>query len=325
LGELQFALLVSLALPYARFAPFTLYAPSVSFVPYARFASFIQASLFVPAVLLVEPKTQHRGRFTLLTQGRPQGRLHSHVERDQRPTAFFRQLVQHSRQFVLARFRSDATQGGKVRFHLCGRFRYVRIVDGIIVEDAAQLLDQLSMFVVPQQRHPTQLEFLHNQCFQQNKIKNPCEARGVLSACGTERIVLHKAKQVCRFAGIATYCLHKAERVKTDVRKGRENCSRTKIKFGKGAKNLSDRENNVRKGGATLHNTKNDAWKRAQRCSDAKITLFSKIHTTMKRKTSILRLYYKTISIPSYAKRVSGKTACASRRRASNSVYRDEK
>lgn len=112
---------------------------------------------------------------------------------------------------------------------------------------------------------------------------------------------------------------------KTDVRKGRENCSRTKIKFGKGVKNLSDRENNVRKGGATLHNTKNDAWKRAQRCSDAKITLFSKIHTTMKRKTSILRLYYKTISIPSYAKRVSGKTACASRRRASNSVYRDEK
>jgi ribonuclease BN (tRNA processing enzyme) len=52
----------------------------------------------------------------------------------------------------------------------------------------------------------------------------------------------------------------------------------------------------------------------------------SKIHTTMERKTSILpKLYYKTISIPSYAKRVSGKTACASRRRASNSVYRDEK
>jgi hypothetical protein len=155
--------------------------------------------------------------------------------------------------------------------------------------------------------------------------KNPCEVWGVLFACGTEHIVLHKAKQICRFAGIATYCLHKAERVKTDVRKGRENCSRTKIKFGKGVKNLSDRENNVRKGGATLHNTKNDAWKRAQRCSDAKITLFSKIHTTMKRKTSILRLYYKTISIPSYAKRVSGKMACASRRRASNSVYRDEK
>jgi hypothetical protein len=52
-----------------------------------------------------------------------------------------------------------------VQFHLCGRFRYVRILDGTIVEDAAQLLDQLGVFVVPQQRHPTQLEFLHNQRF----------------------------------------------------------------------------------------------------------------------------------------------------------------
>ena len=94
-----FIFIASFFILNTRFAPFTLLvsiAPTVSFVPLARFAPFIQDFPFVPAVLLVEPKTQH--------------------------------LVQHSRQFVLSRFRSDATQGGKVRFHLCGRFRYVRIV-----------------------------------------------------------------------------------------------------------------------------------------------------------------------------------------------------
>ena len=96
-----FIFIASFFILNTRFAPFTLLvsiAPTVSFVPLARFAPFIQDFPFVPAVLLVEPKTQH--------------------------------LVQHSRQFVLSRFRSDATQGRKVRFHLWGRFRYVRIVDG---------------------------------------------------------------------------------------------------------------------------------------------------------------------------------------------------
>ena len=49
---------------------------------------------------------------------------------------------------------------------------------------------------VPQQRHPTQLEFLHNQRFQQKKIKNPCEARSALFCIRYGAYCLHAVRSI---------------------------------------------------------------------------------------------------------------------------------
>ncbi|MFY9597185.1 MAG: hypothetical protein WAP53_02165 [Dysgonamonadaceae bacterium] len=71
--------------------------------------------------------------------------------------------------------------------------------------------------------------------------------RSVLSACGTEHIVLHKAKQVYRFAGIATYCLHKEEQAVACTTKERKNIPVRKNATGKGGRNCPDRKYEVRK------------------------------------------------------------------------------
>ncbi|MGB4341949.1 MAG: hypothetical protein WBJ59_08500, partial [Dysgonamonadaceae bacterium] len=55
------------------------------------------------------------------------------------------------------------------------------------------------------------LNFCIINVFNKKNKKTPARYGAYCLACGTERIVLHKTKQVCRFVGIVTYCLHKAE------------------------------------------------------------------------------------------------------------------
>ena len=92
----------------------------------------------------------------------------------------------------------------------------------VIDKQAVQFTDQLGVFVVPQQRHPTQFEFLHNQRFWQNKIKNPCEVQSVLSCTRQYKFVTSPVLRV----GPATYCLHKAKQAVACTTKVRKNSAR---------------------------------------------------------------------------------------------------